>query len=148
MEFLMPPHPLTNFEIHKYYQNDPRFTGVFSRNNLPKNIKDEAYVINLDEYADLGTHCTALFCSRNEIIYSNSFGVEHVPEEIKEFVGNKNTRANIFRVQANDSVICEYFCIGLIDFMLAGEKVTDCTSLFSPYDFEKIYNIILDLFQK
>ena len=89
-----------------------------------------------------------MFCNRNEIVYFDSFGVEHVPEEIKEFVGNKNTRANIFRVQANDAVICEYFCIGLIDFMLAGKKVTGCTSLFSPYDFEKIYNIILDLFQK
>ena len=148
MEFLMPPHPLTNFEIHEYYQNDPRFTGVFSRNNLPKNIKDEAYVINLDEYADLGTHCTALFCSRNEIIYSNSFGVEHVPEEIKEFVGTKNLIANIFRVQVNDSVMCGYFCIGFIDFMLAGKKLTDYTSWFFPYDFEKNDHIILDLFQK
>ena len=55
----MPPHPLTNFEIQKYYRNEPRFNGVFSRNNLPKKIKDGAYVINLDEYADVGTHWTA-----------------------------------------------------------------------------------------
>ena len=48
LEFLMPSHPLTNFEIQKYYQNEPRFNGVFSRNNLPKKIKDGAYVINLD----------------------------------------------------------------------------------------------------
>ena len=53
MGFLIPPHPLTNFEIQKYYQNEPRFNGVFSRNNLPKNIKDGAYVINLDEYVVL-----------------------------------------------------------------------------------------------
>ena len=148
MEFLMPPHPLTNFEIQRYYQNEPRFNGVFSRNNLPKKIKDGAYVINLDEYADVGTHWIALFCNRNEIVYFNSFGVEHVPEEIKEFVGNINLIANIFRVQANDSLMCGYFCIGFIDFMLAGKKLTDYTSWFFPYDFEKNDHIILDLFQK
>ena len=56
MTFLIPPHPLTNFEIQRYYQNGPRFNGVFSRDNLPKTIKDGVYVINLDEYADVGTH--------------------------------------------------------------------------------------------
>ena len=92
----MPPHPLTNFEIQKYYQNESRFHGVFSRNNLSKKTKDGAYVINLDEYADVGTHWIALFCNRNEIIYFNTFDVERVPEEIKEFVANKNIKANIF----------------------------------------------------
>ena len=95
------------------------------KNNLPKKINDEAYVINLDEYADVGTHWIALFCNRNEIVYFNSFGVEHMPGEIKEFIGNKNIKASIFRVQANDSVMCEYFCIRFIDFMLAGKKLTD-----------------------
>ena len=52
----MPPHPLTNFEVQKYYENKPKFNGVFSRDNLPKTIKDEAYVINLEEYKDTGTH--------------------------------------------------------------------------------------------
>ena len=95
MRFLMLPHLLTNFEIQKYYETEPRFNGVFSRNNLPEKIKDRAYVINLDEYADVGTHWIALFCNKNEIIYFDSFGVEHVPEEIKEFVRNKNIKANI-----------------------------------------------------
>ena len=102
MGFLIPPHPLTDFEIKKYYENEPRFNGVFSRNNLPKKIKDGAYVINLHEYADVGTHWIALFCNKNEIVYFDSFGVENVPEEIKEFIRNKNIRANIFGVQAND----------------------------------------------
>ena len=97
MGFLMLPHPLTNFEIQKYYKNEPRFNGVFSRNNLPKKIKDGAYVINLDEYGDVGTHWIALFCNRNDIVYFDSFGVEHITEEIKEFIRNKNTKANIFR---------------------------------------------------
>ena len=96
MGFLMRPYPLTNFETQKYYQNEPRFNGVFSRNNLPKKIKDGANVINLDEYADVGAHWIALFCNRSEIVYFDSFGVEHVPEEIKEFIGNKNIKANIF----------------------------------------------------
>ena len=124
MGFLMLPPPLTNFEIQKYYENEPKFNGVFSRDNLPKKIKDGAYVINLDEYADTGTHWIALFCKKNEIVYFDSFGVEHIPEEIKEFIGNKNIKANIFRVQANNSIMCGYFCIRFIDFMLADKKLT------------------------
>ena len=132
----MPPHPLTNFEIQKYYQNEPRFIGVFSGDNMPKKIKDGSYVINLDEYKDVGTHWIALFCKRNEIVYFDSFDIEYVPEEIKEFVGIKSIKAYIFRVQANNSVLYWYFCIGFIDFMLAGKTLADFTSLFSPYDFE------------
>ena len=96
MEFLVPPWLLTNFEIQKYYQNEPRFNGVYSRNNLPKKVKDGAYVINLDKYADVGTHWIALFCNRSEIVYFDTFGVEDVLEEIKVFVGNKSITANIF----------------------------------------------------
>ena len=62
---------------------------------MPKKLKDGAYIINFDEYADAGTHWIALFCKRNEIVYFNSFGVEHLPEEIKEFIGNKNIKSNI-----------------------------------------------------
>ena len=143
----MLPHPLSNFEIQEYYQNEPRFDGAYSRNNLPKKIKDGGYVINLDEYADVGTHWVALFCKRIEIVYFDSFGVEHVPEEIKEFIANKNIKANIFRVQANNSIMCGYFCIGFIDFMLAGKKLTDFFSLFSLHDFLKNDSIILSYFK-
>ena len=147
MGFLMSPHPLTNFEIQKYYKNEPRFNGVFSRNNLPKKIKDGAYVINLDEYADVGTHWIALFCNRNEIVYFDSFGIEHVSEENKELIGNKIIKANIFRVQANDSVMCNYFWIGFIDFMLAGKKLTDYTNVLSPNDFKKNDDAVLSYFK-
>ena len=95
MGFLMLHHPLTNFKIQKYYKNEPRFNCVFSRNNLTRKMKDGEYA-NLDEYADVVTHWIALFCNRNEIVYFDSFGVEHVPEEIKKFIGNKNIKANIF----------------------------------------------------
>ena len=132
----------------KYYLNEPKFNGVFSRNNFCKKIKYGACVINLDEYADVGTHWIASFCNKNEIVYFDSFGVEDVPEEIKEFIGNKNIKANIFRVQANNSVMCCYFCIGFIDFMLACKKLTDYTNLFSPHDFKKNDDIILPYLKK
>ena len=127
----------------------------FSRNNLHKKIKDGAYIINLDEYADVGTHWIALFCNRNEVIYFDSFSAEHIPEEIKKFIDcpsssasqNKNIKANIFQVQANDSVMCGYFCKGFIDFMLAGKKLTDYTNLFSPHDLKKNDDIILSYFK-
>ena len=68
----MPPHPLTNFEIQKYYQNEPRFNDVFSRDNLPK-IKDGAYAINLDEYSYIGIHWIALYVLKNNVTYFDSF---------------------------------------------------------------------------
>ena len=74
----MPAHTLKNFEIKEYYENNPRFTGAYSKNNLPKIIKNGAYVINLDEYEDIGTHWIALYVKNNEVIYFDSFGVEHI----------------------------------------------------------------------
>ena len=132
MGLLIPPHPLTNFAIQKYYKNEPIFNGVFSRNNLPKKIKEGAYVINLDEYANVGTHWIALFCKKIEIVYFDSFGVEYIPNEIKKFIRSKNIKANIFRLQENSSTMCGYFSIGFIHFMLAGKKLTDYANLFSP----------------
>ena len=74
-------------------------------------------------------------------------GVEHDPEEIKEFIWNKNRKANIFRVQGNDSVMCGYSCIGFIDIVIAGKKSIDYTNLFSPHDFKKNDHIILSYFK-
>ena len=74
-------HPLANFEIQSYYQKEPKFNGVYSRNNLPK-IKDEAYIITLDEFKSIGTHWIALYVNGNNIIYFDSFGVEHIPKKI------------------------------------------------------------------
>ena len=113
---------------------------------MPKKVKDGAYIINLDEYADVGTHCVAFFCNKKQIIYFDSFGVENVPEEIIKFIGHKKIMSTIFQVQANNSVICGYFCIGFIDFMLAGKKLTDFTSIFSPHNFEKNDDLILSYF--
>ena len=82
----MPPHPLTNFEIQKYYQNESRFNGAYSRNNLPK-IKDRVYVINLDEYVSTGTDWITLYVkASNDAQYFDSFRVEHIPKEINKFI--------------------------------------------------------------
>ena len=114
----MLPHPLTDFEVQKY-QNEARFNGVYSRDNLTK-IKDRAYIINLDEYSDIGTHWVAFFVRSNDVTYFNSFGVEHISKEIRTFVDRSlSITTNIFRIQAYDSIMCRYFCIGFIDFMLA-----------------------------
>ena len=138
--FLIPPRPLTNFEIHKYYQNEPRFNGVHSRDNLSK-VKYEAYVINLDEYFDIGTHWVAWYMQNND-----SFGVEHISKEIRTFVGNKSTKTSIFEIQAYDSIMYGCFSIGFIDFMLAGKTLTEFTNLFSPNNFKKNDDIVLNYF--
>ena len=75
-----------------------------------------------------------------------SFGVEHILKEIKAFINNKNIKTNIFTIQAHDSVMCGYFCIGFIDFMLKGKTLTEYTNLFSPNDFKKNDDIILKYF--
>ena len=91
---LIPPLSLTNFDINMHYQNEPRFNGAFSRNNLPNK-----------------------FVNNKIAKYFDSFEVEHIPKEIKKIIGNENTIANIFRIQAYDLVMCGYFCIGFIDYM-------------------------------
>ena len=140
------PHPLTNFEIQEYYQNEPRFNGVFSRDNLPNTIrpkglgsavKNGAYAINFDEYRDIGTHWVALYVNNKTVTYFDSFGVEHIPKEIIKLIGNKKIITNIYRIQAYDSIMCSYFCIGFINVMFNGNSLTDYTSLFSPNDLKK-----------
>ena len=142
----MPPHPLTNFEILKYYENESRFDGVYSRDNLPNKINDGAYLTNLDEYSDIGTHWIAVYVKNNNITYFDSFGVEHIPKEIIKYIDRKNVIANIFRIQAYDSIMCGYFCIGFINFMLKGKSLTEYTNLFSPNDFKKNDDTILNYF--
>ena len=121
---LLPFHPLTNFEISECYKNEPKFNGAYSRNNLPKTIKKGAYVINLEEYEKMGTHWVALFVKPKFTVYFDSLGIEHIPKEIKHAIGNeqsssakarnKEIKANIFRIQAYDSIMCGYFCMNLL----------------------------------
>ena len=142
----MPQHPLTNFGIKEYYENEPRFNGVYSRDNLPKTIRNGTYVINLDEYEDVGTDRIALYVKNNKIIYFDYFGVEHVPKEVKRFVQHKNIKTNTFRIQADNAIMYGYFFIGFIDFIFSGKSLIDFTSLFS-HDFKKNDKIILASFK-
>ena len=84
----MLPYTLTNFEIQKYHQNEPKFNEVYSRNNLPK-IKNEVFVINRDDYKSIGTYLTVLYINGTNVIYFEIFRVGHIPKEIKKFVGKK-----------------------------------------------------------
>ena len=153
---LLPFHPLTDIEISEYYASEPRFNGVSSRNNLPK-IKKGAYVINLDEYENTGTHWIALFVKTSKVIYFDSFGIEHIPKEIIKFIGNeqsssakarnKEIKANIFRIQADDSIMCGHFCLEFINYMLKGKTLLDYTNLFSPNDFKKNDQIVKRIFK-
>ena len=148
LNLLLPFLPLTNIEINEYYINEPRFNGVCSRNNLPKKIKKGAYIINLDEYENTGTHWIALFVKTNEVIHFDSFGIEHIPKEIEHAIGNKEIKASIFRLQACDSIMCGYYCIEFINYMLKGKTLLDYTDLFSPNDFKKNDQIIQRIFKK
>ena len=129
---------------------------MYSRNNLPNKIKKGAYVINLDEYKNTGTHWVSLFVKTNKVIYFDSFGVEHIPKEINKFIDttkssslerNKKIKANIFRIQAYDSIMCGYFCMEFINYMLKGKTLLDYTNLFSPNDFKKNDQIIKIIFK-
>ena len=89
-----------------------------------------------------------MYVKNNDVTYFDSFGVEHIPKEIKAFIGNKNIKTNIFRIQVYDSIMFGYFCIRFMDFMLA--RKTLCkkgfTNLFSPKNFKRNDDIILNYF--
>ena len=136
LNLLLPFHLLTNIEISENYKNEPRFNCVYLRNNLPKTIKKGAYIIDLDEYKNTGTHWIALFVKPKYTVYFDSFGIEHIPKEINKIirstelghgVGNSDTtkssaiariKSNIFGIQAYDSIMCGYFCTEFINYML------------------------------
>ena len=123
-----------------------RVNGVNSRNNLAR-IKDRAYVINLDERKLIGCHWIALHVNDNDVIYFDSFGVEHIPKEIKKFMENKDFITNIYSIQAYNSIMCGYFCIRFIDFISKVKSLFDYENLISPNDYEKNDKIILKYFQ-
>ena len=128
---------------------------MHSRNNLPDQIKKGAYIINLDEYENTGTHWIALFVKPKYTVYFDSFGIEHIPKEINKFICSKelgsavnnDIKSNIFRIQAYDSIMRGYYCIEFIDYMLEGKSLIDFTNLFSPNDFKKNDQIIKRIFK-
>ena len=129
---LIPYHPLTNFEIQKNHQNEPRFNGVYSKDNLQK-TKDGADIINLDEYSDIRTHWVTL-CVQN-IDVTLFLSELNIFQKRLEHLSVIKTQKQFFRIQTYNSIMCRYFCIEFLDFMLAGKTLTKSTNLFSPNNF-------------
>ena len=163
-KFLILPLLLTNFEIQNYYQSEPKFNGVYSRNNLSK-IKDEAIIItiiiiiiiiNLDEYESIGTHWIAVYGNVENLTYFDSYGVEYIPKEIIKLIGNKNIIANIYRIQRYDSIMCGYFSnwfilfydTFFIDYMIKGKRLLGYTNSFSPSKYKANDKIVLKYFNR
>ena len=105
----------------------PRFNGVFSRNN----------VITIDDKNSKRTHWLSLFIHKNVAIYFDSFGISYIYQKVLNKVTDKSITHNIFRIQDNESILCGFYCIAFIEYMLAGKTLLDYTNLFSPNDYRK-----------
>ena len=133
-------------------KSETKFNGAYSRNNLPK-IMYWRYVINVDEYKSIETHWIAFYVNCNSrrvsynAIYLDSSEAEHIPEENKNFIENKNIIRNIFRIQDYSFIMCRYFCIGIVDFKLKSKRLLDYTNLLSPNEYKMNDKIILQYFQ-
>ena len=123
-------------KVSKYYETNCRFKGAFSRSNLPR-IKDRAYVIILDDKNSKGAHWASLFSNRNIAVYSDSFGIEYIPQEVLNKIKDTSITHNIFRRQDNESIMCGFYSIAFIEYVLAGRVLLDYTNLFSPDDYKK-----------
>ena len=110
---------------------------VFIQEIIYQNLKKGSYVINLDHSKNTGTHWVVIFVKKDEIIYFDSFGVGYIPKEIMERIKNKIIKTSIFRIQDNNSIMCGYFCILFIEYMLNNKTLIDFTNFFSPWNFEK-----------
>ena len=108
---------------------------------MPK-IKDGAYVINLHDKNRKGTYWVSLFIDRNLSICFESFGIEYIPLEVLNKIKDISITHNIFIIQDNESIMCAFYCITLIEYMLAGKALLDYTNLFSPNDYRKNNKII------
>ena len=109
---------------------EPRFNDTFSRNNLPR-IKDGAYVINPDDLNSKTTHWVSLFIDKNSSGYFDSSGNEYIPLELLNKIIDKSITHNTFRIQDNESIICGFYCIAFIEYMLVGNILLDYTNLLT-----------------
>ena len=129
--------PLTNFQLQNYCENEPRFNGVYSRNNLQK-IKYGAYIINLNEYKSIATHQIVLYVNGDNATYYDSFAVEHRHKQ--QNYNNKHFQ--------NTSIQSNNVWIGFIDFMLKGKSLLEYSNLFSPNKYKKNDQTILKYFNR
>ena len=140
-------HPLSNIKITNYFNDEPRFNGVFSRNNLPR-IKDGAHVTNLDDEKSKVTQWFSLFSDINTAVFVDFFEAEYTPQKALNKIRliRKLITLNIFRIQDNNSVICGFYCIAFIEYMVVGQTLLD-TNLFSTNDYQKNDKIIYKYFK-
>ena len=129
-------HHLNNIEITNHFKYEPRFNGVFSRNNLPK-IKDGEYVINLDDKNSKVIHWVSLVIDRNGAAYFDSFRIEYIPQEVLNKIKEKSITHNIFRIKDNEFIMRGFCSITFIEYMIAGKTLLDYTNLFSLNDHKK-----------
>ena len=133
-------------EITHYFDYEPRFNGVFSRNNLPR-MKDGKYVINLDDKNSKGTHWVSLFIDRNTALYFDSFGIKYIPQEVLNKIKDKSIIHNIFRIQDNEPTMSGFYCIALIEYMLSEKTLLAYTNLLSLNDYKRNDKIIYKYFK-
>ena len=105
------------------------------------------YIINFDEYKSKGAHWIAVYVNGDTVTYFDRFGFEHFPKEIKKFISSRNIITGIYRIQAWNSIMCGYFCVGFIDFILKGKRLLEYINLFSPKKYKKNDKIISKYFQ-
>ena len=123
----MPLPILSNIKTAKYFNYDPRFNGVFSRDNLPR-MKDGAYIINLNDKQSEVRHWVSFFIL-------HSFGIDYIPQKVLRKIKDKSITHNIFRAQSDESIMSEFYCIIFIEYMLAGKTLLDYTNLFSSTNY-------------
>ena len=133
-------------KIANYFKYEPRFNGVSSRNNLPR-IKDGAYVINLDDKNSKGAQWVSFYWQKNTAVYFDCFGIEYIPQKVLNKIKDKWITHNIFRIQDNESIMCGFYFIAFIEYMLTGKNLLDYTNLFSPNDYKKNEKIIYKYFK-
>ena len=151
----VPLHFLSKIEITSYFSYEPRFNSVFSKNILPE-IKDGACAINFDDkrsnpllfLSPKLTYWISLFIDKNTAVYFDSFGIEYIPQWLLDKIRDKSITHSIFRIQDNDSIMCETYCITFMEYMFAGKTLLDYTNLFFPNDYKKNDKIIRKCFKR
>ena len=129
-------HPVSNIETFNYLNYENKFNDVLSRNNLTR-INDGDHVINFDDKKSKRTHWVSLFIDRSTAVYFDSFGSEYIPLEILQKIRDKSITRNIFRIQDDESIMCGFYCIPFIEYILAGKTLSDYTNLFSINHYKK-----------
>ena len=137
-------HLLSNIDITNYFDYEPRFDGVFSKKNSSR-IKHGAFLINLDDKKSKGRHWVTLLIDRNKVVYFLSFETQYILQEILN--KDKSITHSIFRIPNDDSILCGFYCMALIEYMLAGKALLDYTNLISPNDYKKNDKIIYKYFK-